>query len=236
MWHENVCSLIVAEASLEVVPESLRNHPAVKAHAARLGRDPGRTLLDRSYHHAAMKDDESFSKRGRPDIVHFSMAAVLASPLYINNQIRVYISTVDNNCILIGERVRFPKSYSRFDGLMIDLFDKKTVMGRNETHPLLELNEGVSFKQLIDDIIRPRQVIGFSTIGATSTIEKVVSDALSSNSSSCAFVIGGFPKGHFSETTTGKFTSLFSISRMRLEAHVVVARLVYECERILLNK
>lgn len=236
MKHENRYSLILAEASLERVPAHLRNHPAVKAHAARLGRDPGETLLDRSYHHAAMKDEESFSKRGRPDIVHFSLETVLASPLYINNQIRVYISTVDNNSILIGERVRFPKSYSRFDGLMIDLFNKKTIMSRNENYPLLELNEGVSFKQLIDDIIRPRQVIGFSTIGATSNIVKVVSDALSLNSSSCAFVIGGFPKGHFSETTTGKFTGLFSISKMRLEAHVVVARLVYECEKILLNR
>jgi rRNA small subunit pseudouridine methyltransferase Nep1 len=236
MRHENKYSLIIAEASLEMVPAHLRNHPAVKAHAARLGRDPGQTLLDKSYHHAAMQNERFFSKRGRPDIVHFSLAAVLASPLYIDNQVRVYVSTVDNNCILIGERVRFPKSYSRFEGLMIDLFNKKKVMSRNEAYPLLELNEGLSFKQLIEDIISPKQLIGFSTIGATSTIEKVVSDALSLNSSSCAFVIGGFSKGHFSETTTGNFTGLFNISRMRLDAHVVVARLVYECEKILLDK
>lgn len=236
MEHENRYSLIIAEASLELVPKNLRNHSAVKAHAARLGRDPGETFLDRSYHHAAMKDDESFSKRGRPDILHFSMTAALASPLYMHNHMRVYISTIDNNSILIGERVRFPKSYSRFDGLMADLFRKKRLMSRNGTNPLLELNEGVSFKQLIDDIIKPRQVIGFSTNGATSTLEKVVSEALSLNSLSCAFVVGGFPKGHFSETTTGKFTGLYNISKMRLEAHVVVARLIYECEKILLDK
>ncbi|HEY1247543.1 MAG TPA: ribosome biogenesis protein, partial [Nitrososphaera sp.] len=107
-------------------------------------------------------------------------------------------------------------------------------MNRERTKVMLELKEGVTFNQLIDQKIRPRQVIGFSSIGAPSTLEKVVSDSLSLNSlSPCAFVVGGFPREHFSKTTSDKFTGLFSISNMGLEAHVVVARLVYECEKIL---
>jgi rRNA small subunit pseudouridine methyltransferase Nep1 len=180
-----------------------------------------------------MKADPSLLKHGRPDIVHLSLAAVMSSPLYLNNQIKVYVSTIDSNSIIIGEGIRFPKSYSRFDGLMADLFKKKSIKNRNGTEVLLELKEGVTFNQLIDQTIRPRQVLGFSTIGVTSTFEKVVSDALSSNTLSCAFVVGGFPRGHFSRTTTGKFTGLYNISKIGLEAHVVVARLVYECEKIL---
>jgi rRNA small subunit pseudouridine methyltransferase Nep1 len=234
MKEEYGCSIIIAEAALELVPRNLRNHQAVRAHAAKLGRNPGETFLDRSYHHDAMKTDPSLTKHGRPDIVHLSLAAVMSSPLYLNSKIRIYISTIDSNSIIIGEGIRFPKSYSRFDGLMADLFKKKWIKNRDRTKVMLKLNEGVTFSQLIDQTIRPRQVIGFSSIGAPSTLEKVVSDTLSSNTlSSCAFVVGGFPRGHFSKTTSGKFTRLYNISKRGLEAHVVVARLVYECEKIL---
>jgi rRNA small subunit pseudouridine methyltransferase Nep1 len=228
------CSLIIAEAALELVPRNLRNHQAVRAHAARLGRNPGETFLDRSYHHTAMKTDPSLAKHGRPDIVHLSLAAVMSSPLYLNNKVRVFVSTINRNSIIIGEGIRFPKSYARFDGLMADLFKNKKIRNREGTKVMLELNEGVTFDQLVDHTIRPRQVIGFSSIGVPSTLEKVVSDSLSLNSlSSCAFVVGGFPKGHFSNATSGKFTGLYNISNKGLEAHVVVARLVYECEKIL---
>lgn len=235
MKQECRCFLIIAQAALELVPQKLRKHRSVRSHATRLGRDPGEIFLDRSYHHDAMKNDLSLTKHGRPDIVHLSLAAVTSSPLYRNNKIRVYLSTIDNNSIMIGEGIRFPKSYFRFDGLMTDLFKKKTIRNRDGTKVLLELHEGVTFNRLIDQIIRPKQVIGFSSIGAFSNLEKVVSDNVSSISSSCAFVVGGFPKGHFSKTITDKFTGLYSISKMGLEAHVVIARLVYECEKILLE-
>lgn len=234
MKHEYSCSIVIAEAALELVPHKLRNHRAVRAHAAKLGRNPGETFLDRSYHHNAMKTDPSLLKHGRPDIVHLSLAAVMSSPLYLNKKVRIYISTIDSNSIAIGEGVRLPKSYFRFEGLMADLFTKKRIMNRDATEVMLELNEGVPFNQLIDQIIRPKQVVGFSSIGSPSTLESVVSDSLSLNSlSSCAFVVGGFPRGHFSKITTGKFTGLYSISKLGLEAHVVLARLVYECEKIL---
>jgi rRNA small subunit pseudouridine methyltransferase Nep1 len=234
MKHDYSCAIVIVEAALELVPHNLLNHRAVRAHAAKLGRNPGETFLDRSYHHNAMKTDPSLLKHGRPDIVHLSLAAVMSSPLYLNNKVRIYISTIDSNSISIGEGVRLPKSYSRFEGLMLDLFRKKRIMNRDGTEVMLELNEGIPFNQLIDQIIRPKQVVGFSSIGSPSTMESIVSDSLSLDSlSSCAFVVGGFPRGHFSKTTTGKFTGLYSISKLGLEAHIVLARLVYECEKIL---
>lgn len=233
MIYAEGCVLIIAEASLELVPKELQNHHAVKSHAARLGRKPSDMFLDKSYHYAALKDNRAyFSKHGRPDITHHTLMAALATPLYLNNQIKVCVSTIDNNSILIGERVRFPKSYSRFDGLMADLYKRKRIRNR-KGEILLELKEGVSFSQLIDNLIKPRQVIGFSTNGFVTTLEKVVSSALSLDPLSCAFIVGGFPKGHFSESTTSKLTGLYNISRIGLEAHVVVARLIYECEKVL---
>jgi len=73
------------------------------------------------------KLDEDY-KRGRPDILHIALLNALATPLYIQNHLRVFIHTFDNNVILVGKNVRFPKSYFRFEGLMLNLFrDKKIV-------------------------------------------------------------------------------------------------------------
>ena len=66
MVSRNTITLIIAEAALETVPRDIAGHAAVKNHARRLGLRPSETLLDRSYHHAAMLKLEGNSKRGRP--------------------------------------------------------------------------------------------------------------------------------------------------------------------------
>jgi rRNA pseudouridine-1189 N-methylase Emg1 (Nep1/Mra1 family) len=48
-----------------------------------------------------------------------------------------------------------------------------------------------------------------------------------------AFVIGGFPRGHFSESFTKLLSLTYSVSDLALEAHVVIARILYECEKLL---
>ncbi|MGH7908596.1 MAG: ribosome biogenesis protein, partial [Thermodesulfobacteriota bacterium] len=48
-----------------------------------------------------------------------------------------------------------------------------------------------------------------------------------------AIVVGGFPRGHFSNMVSGKINYTYSISELALEAHLVIARVLYECEKIL---
>ena len=48
-------SLILAESSLELVPEELTSHPSIISHAQRLGKESFEILLDNSWHFAAMK-------------------------------------------------------------------------------------------------------------------------------------------------------------------------------------
>jgi rRNA small subunit pseudouridine methyltransferase Nep1 len=62
------------------------------------------------------------------------------------------------------------------------------------------------------------------------TAEKAVAENLEDD---CAFVVGGFPRGHFSEVTTKLLNLTYSISDVGLEAHVVIARVLYECEKLL---
>ena len=216
-------SLILAESALELIPLELQDHPSVLSHAQKLGKHPSKILLDNSWHFAAMKGINNEIKRGRPDLVHFSILEATSIPLYLQNKIRIYIHTVDDNVIYIGENVHIPKSYHRFEGLIEKLFLEKTI--QSDTDVLLEIKKK-SFTELINEI-NPSKIIGFSTKGKLSSFEKI-SSQISNNS---CIVIGGFQKGHFSESINNKVNHLFSVGILSYETHVVIARILYEYEK-----
>ncbi len=217
--------LIIAEAALETVPSSIAKHPSVVKHATRKDRPADEILLDRSYHHGAMLKLKDAGKKGRPDLVHFALLEATSTPLYQRNMLKVYIHTTANKVIFLNENVRLPKSYFRFEGLMEDLFKTKKVESNSDL--LMELND-MEFGDLISKL-RLTRVIGLSRIGAKSSAEEVVK-MIDSNT---AIVIGGFPRGHFSKNVSNKINYTCSISDLALEAHVVIARILYECEKIL---
>jgi rRNA small subunit pseudouridine methyltransferase Nep1 len=228
-------SLIIAEAALETVPKQIASHPTVKNQAQKLGRNPREILLDKSYHHSAMLRSglESYWKRGRPDIIHFALMEALSTPLFLKNMLKVYVHTVKNKLIVIGDNLRIPKSYFRFEGIMINLFKEKIIKSPDGDNMLLELHDNITFEQFIINEVRPDKLIGLSSDGVKSSTEEIVSRNNIKNSNHIAFVVGGFPKGHFSEDTSRVFSYSFSISELELEAHVVIARILYECEKIL---
>ncbi|MEK6821801.1 MAG: ribosome biogenesis protein [Thermoproteota archaeon] len=216
-------SLVLAESALELVPLELQDHPSVLSHAQKLGKDPSEILLDNSWHFAAMKGINNEIKRGRPDLVHFSILEATTIPLYLQNKIKIYIHTIDDKVIYIGENVHIPKSYHRFEGLIEKLFLEKII--RFDTSILLEIKEK-SFSELINEI-KPSKIIGFSTKGELSSFEKISSEI----SDNTCLIIGGFQKGHFSESTKNKINHLFSVDNLSYEAHVVIARILYEYEK-----
>jgi len=216
-------SLVLAESALELVPLELQDHPSVLSHAQKLGKNPSEILLDNSWHFAAMKGINNEIKRGRPDLVHFSILEATTIPLYLQNKIKIYIHTIDDKVIYIGENIRIPKSYHRFEGLIEKLFLEKTI--QTDTGVLLEIKEK-SFSELINEI-KPSKIIGFSTKGELKSFEKISSEI----SDNACIVIGGFQKGHFSESTKSKISQLFSVDNLSYEAHVVIARILYEYEK-----
>lgn len=215
-------SLILAESSLELVPEDLKSHPSVISHANKLNKRPTEILLDNSWHYAAMKGMNNEMKRGRPDLVHFSILEATTIPLYYENKIKIFIHTIDDKVISIGKNIHIPKSYHRFEGLLEKLFLEKTIKTDRE---LLSI-QNKSFSELINDL-NPSQTIGLSTLGKSNSFEKISSNLLKN---SC-IVIGGFQKGHFSESIKNTFTHMFSIGTLSLESHVVVSRMLYEYEK-----
>ena len=215
--------LIIAESALELVPENLQNHISVTTHAQKLKKHPSEILLDNSWHFAAMKGIKDEIKRGRPDLVHFCILEATTIPLYRQNKIKLYVHTNDNKVIYFGENVNIPKSYHRFEGLIEKLYLEKTIQSGKDV--LLEIKKK-SFTELINEI-KPSKIIGFSTKGELSSFEKITSQ-ISDNS---CIVIGGFQKGHFSESINNKINRLFSVGNLSYEAHVVIARMLYEYEK-----
>ena len=216
-------SLILSESALELVPYELQKHPSVISHAKKLQKHPSEILLDNSWHFAAMKGIKNEIKRGRPDLVHFSILEATTIPLYYQNKLNLFVHTIDNKVIHFGKNVHIPKSYHRFQGVIEKLFQEKKVLSKNEL--LLEIKDQ-TFSELIHEI-NPSNVIGFSTSGQSSSYQKIASDI---PDNSC-IVIGGFQKGHFSDSTQSKITNLYSIGNDSFEGHVIVTRILYEYEK-----
>jgi rRNA small subunit pseudouridine methyltransferase Nep1 len=111
-------TLVIAEAELELIPPSIHNHPSIKKSAQRRGKHPQNILLDSNFHHKAMKDLEEGYRRGRPDIIHITLLCVLESILNKQGDLTCYIHTRNDEIITVNSRIRIPRSYNRFCGLM----------------------------------------------------------------------------------------------------------------------
>jgi rRNA small subunit pseudouridine methyltransferase Nep1 len=170
-----------------------------------------------------MKGIENEMKRGRPDLVHFSILEATTIPLYLQNKMKLYVHTLDDKVISFGKNVHIPKSYHRFAGVIEKLYQEKEITTKDDV--LLEIKDK-TFSELLDEI-NPSKILGFSTAGNNSTYEKIAKDI----PDDACIVIGGFQKGHFSDLIENKITDLYSVGDESFEGHVVVARMLYEYEK-----
>jgi len=216
-------SLVFAESALELVPTELHNHNSIVSHSKRIGKKPSEILLDISFHYAAMKGIENESKRGRPDLIHFSLLEACSIPSYFNRKLAVYVHTIDNKVIFVGENVRLPKSYHRFAGLIEKLYLEGKIVSDGIT--LLEIKD-MTFNSLIDKI-SPSKVVGLSIDGLPSSYSDIAQNI---GNESC-LVVGGFAKGHFSNNILNRVNKLLRVDNISLDAHIIVSRVLYEYEK-----
>lgn len=225
---------MIAEAALEIIPIELTKHKSILNHAKKLNRSPSEIFLDTSYHHAAMLNSnlKYWWKRGRPDIIHFDLLEANSTPLFLKGKLSIYVSTIDNKLLILKKNLRLPKSYVRFEGLMRNIYGNRN---NSKSHSLIELRDDIEFDYLIKKIIRPDVVIGLSTKGKFRKLADLISGHVVDQSNHYCFVVGGFQKGSFSEKTTSTFDYLYRINNYHLESHVVISRLIYECENLPIN-
>lgn len=217
-------SLVLAESALELVPKGMWRHPSVTSHARRMRKGPSGMLLDNSFHYAAMKGIKDEEKRGRPDLVHFSVLEATTIPLYLEDMVRLYVHTIQDKVITFASGVHVPKSYHRFAGLVEKLFrDGRVEAGGRE---LLGV-KNQTFAGLLHEM-GPARVHGLSVSGTPNSCAGVASRLADGD----CVVVGGFQKGGFSDHVADHIDELHSVGGP-LEGHVVVARLLYEYEKTL---
>ena len=139
-------TLVLADTELERVPADLQRHPAVRASAKKRGVSPSTILLDSSFHHPALRKVPDGERRGRPDIAHIVLVVALDSILNLEGGLRIFIHTRNDEVIQFSPETRIPKNYTRFAGLMEDLFEKGEVP---EEKPLLHMDRDVTLAQLL---------------------------------------------------------------------------------------
>ena len=92
--------------------------------------------MDRTLHHFAILSSnlKQDYKRARPDISHIILLNALATPLFKTNQLKVFVHTINNQVIKIGDNLRIPKSYARYEGLILDLIKNKKINSKDGTY------------------------------------------------------------------------------------------------------
>ena len=213
--------LVLAEAALELVPESLWRHPAIVADARRRGKKPGEILLDRARHHVAMAKLEKAEKRGRPDIVHQVLLAFQYSLLNRAGRGRAFVHTVGDYIISVKPETRVPKNYNNFVSLMEQLFKVGRVPP--EGVALMEARRG-SLAALLEELggkwvvlHEQGRAVSFAELG------RALADAV--------VVVGGFPHGDFeNKWVLEGAETVYKIGNVSLDAAQAVCRAVAAAE------
>lgn len=185
-------TLVLAEAELELVPEEIKGHPQVQKSAKFRDRRAARTLLDSSVHHEAMRGIPESERRGRPDLVHFSLLLALDSALNKADKLRVVVHTRNNERLAIHPDTRLMRNYPRFVGLMETLF-REGATPKND--PLLILEEGWTLQRVLEHHATG-PIVCFSEKGGP--IEPSTwMDSKVAQSEDLTVVLGCFPHGDF---------------------------------------
>ena len=223
-----VLNLVLAESALETIPSELWRDPLIRRYSEKRGKEVEFLLLDRSYHHAAMKNLPWSEKRGRPDIVHFSLLEALGSPLNKEGLLRVYVHTISNCIISINPETRLPRNYDRFVGLFEQLFKLEQIPSNGPA--LLTLVENTTLPKLVKKI-KPDYTIAFSRTGDFKTLQECVSAFIDKKNP--LVIVGGFQHGTLSSNSLKLANLVVAIDREMLETWTLTARIVYEYEKLL---
>src|SRR6266581_3749436 len=219
-------TLILAESSIELVPNEIAGHRGILSSAHRKKKDPGRLILDQSYHHSAiLRLRSSGVGRGRPDIAHFSLLVALGSPLNAEHQLQCLVHTRDDYVITVDPSARLPRNTDRFTSLLEQLYEESRIPSRG---PQLMSLKQETLPKLLNEISSDN-VVALTTQGSPKPME-MVADQLK-KAQRPVVIVGGFPVGHFSHQTINASSANYRIDHRRLDAWTVVGRTIYDYER-----
>ena len=209
-------TLVLADTELERVPAAIQHHPSVRASARRRGKSPTSVLLDSSFHHAALEKVPEGERRGRPDIAHITLVVALDSILNLEGGLRLFIHTRNDEVIQFAPETRIPKNYTRFLGLMEDLFQKGEVP---EENPLIRVDHQTTLAQLLSKL--GGEAWAFADGGDPIDLRTAFP-----RDRDLVVVIGGFPHGGFRSPVAALCKRVVAIHTKPLKAWTVAAEIL----------
>ncbi len=216
-------TILLAEASIEPFPEEWIKDIKVRNYFSKNKKHPSEVMLDSSYHKHLLTDLPDIEKRGRPDIVHFTLLSCFGSILARENRLQVIIHTYNDDIIYLHPEIRLPKNVDRFNGLFLQLFkDKKVPPEGNET--LMSLEKG-NLTELLQDLRQKHDlIIEFSVKGdqlSTSEYSTTIFNAVNP-----LLIFGAFPHGEISPIPEGLVDRKLGIYEEGLDLFAVISQIL----------
>lgn len=210
--------VVLAEAEVELAPESVAGHPAIRAMAKDLNRKPTEVLLDQNMHHQAIRQLPDGERRGRPDIVHYTLLALLESPLNKEGRLQVLVQTRNGELIRFKPDTRLPRGEARFQGLLSKVLREGA---SQDKQPLVWVEEGDSPAKVLRNCQGP--IVRLDEGAAAGTGMDVARHAKDGD---LTVVLGAFPSGQFGAPWMAAVPNAVSVFAQPLNAWAVAAEVV----------
>lgn len=213
--------IILVECGLELIPKKIRQHPAVKRNLSE--KNYFSQILDNSLHHSAMTVLKNKEKRGRPGIAHVCMLNALGSALNKSGNLRLFIHTLHNKIFEINSDIRMARNFNRFKGLVAKLLIDGNIIV--DGLPLISRFEG-NLSELIRTFENPHVSIYSSKGRLIKNYQEMFNEFNDKSFQTSVAIIGGFQRGDFSKEILALSNKLVSISKYKLDAWVVVNKII----------
>lgn len=213
-----VLHVILAGAEVELAPEAIAGHPAVRTTAKELNRKGTEVLLDQNVHGPAIRQLPDGERRGRPDILHYTLLVLLESPLNKQGGLKVLVHTRHGELVHIRPDTRLPRGESRFQGLLSKVLRDGA---SQDKEPLL----------WSDGVCKPAEVLAackgpivrLDEGGTALTPAELARRAVGGD---LTVVLGAFPSGDFSKEWKAAAPDAVSIFPQALNAWAVAGEVV----------
>jgi rRNA small subunit pseudouridine methyltransferase Nep1 len=138
----------------------------------------------------------------------------------------VYVHTINDIVIFINPKMKVPRNYHRFVGLMEQLFDIGKVPP-DAKEPLMYI-KNMTLKRLIKNVLKKNWIILLTESGELVSPDLIAKVSINED---LPVVIGGFPHGDFGPEIYALAKYKYSIYPSPLDSWVVADRIVEAWER-----
>jgi len=190
----------------------------------------GFELLNSQDHHvllnrAAQKSGKPIDvSMYRPDIVHQVLMTLLDSPLNKAGKLKIFIHTQKNVLIDVNPKLRIPRTYNRFAGLMVQLLYQFRIRSVKGNEKLLRVVKNPVTRHLPPGA----RIFGTSKTGALVNVNKWVPESYADKTfrkgMPAVMVFGAHPKGKIQNVDYVQDEDWIAVSQYALSSSAAISR------------